>query len=73
MSRVLITGGAGFIGCRLAAASLGAGDDVSVLDNLHPQVHPHQVIPVDLPAGTHFIPGDVSAAAAWVVGVLSGR
>lgn len=33
-ARVLITGGAGFIGHHLAAACLAAGDDVVVFDNL---------------------------------------
>jgi UDP-glucose 4-epimerase len=32
--RVLITGGAGFVGSHLAEALLGRGDEVSVLDNL---------------------------------------
>jgi CDP-paratose 2-epimerase len=32
--KILITGGAGFIGCNLAHACIGAGDDVTVLDNL---------------------------------------
>ncbi|MDO8381399.1 MAG: NAD-dependent epimerase/dehydratase family protein [Microbacterium sp.] len=37
--RVLITGGAGFIGSRLAERFAGAGDVVTVLDCLLPQVH----------------------------------
>jgi len=32
--RVLITGGAGFIGSHVAQAFVAAGDDVTVLDNL---------------------------------------
>jgi dTDP-L-rhamnose 4-epimerase len=39
MARVLITGGAGFIGSHAANALLAAGYEVRVLDNLSPQVH----------------------------------
>src|SRR5262245_28382382 len=37
--RVLITGGAGFIGSHVADELLRAGCSVRVLDNLSPQVH----------------------------------
>ncbi|HEX6984138.1 MAG TPA: NAD-dependent epimerase/dehydratase family protein, partial [Planctomycetaceae bacterium] len=37
--RVLITGGAGFIGSHLADELLAAGYAVRALDNLSPQVH----------------------------------
>src|SRR5215210_7121676 len=37
--RVLITGGAGFIGSHLADRLLAEGHTVRVLDNLDPQVH----------------------------------
>ncbi|MBQ4794608.1 NAD-dependent epimerase/dehydratase family protein [Pectobacterium brasiliense] len=37
--RILITGGAGFIGSNLALKLLEKGYDVSVLDNLSPQIH----------------------------------
>lgn len=39
MRRVLITGGAGFIGSRLALRLLKSGYEVTVLDNLSPQIH----------------------------------
>jgi dTDP-L-rhamnose 4-epimerase len=42
LKNILITGGAGFIGSRLALALRGRGHAVTVLDNLSPQVHSPQ-------------------------------
>ncbi|HET9784909.1 MAG TPA: NAD(P)-dependent oxidoreductase, partial [Terriglobales bacterium] len=46
--RVLITGGAGFLGSHLARRLLHAGWEVRLLDSLDPQVHP-QGVPAYLP------------------------
>lgn len=37
--KILITGGAGFIGSKLATALLQSGYEVTILDNLSPQIH----------------------------------
>jgi dTDP-L-rhamnose 4-epimerase len=39
MAAILITGGAGFIGSRLALRLIDSGHEVTVLDTLSPQVH----------------------------------
>lgn len=63
MSTVLITGGAGFIGSRLASRLAAGGDKVVVVDVLHPQVHANGW--PDLPPAVLAIPFDVTVAAPW--------
>ncbi len=57
--RVLITGGAGFIGCHLAKALLKAGYEVRILDSLIDQVHDQSGPRDAVLAHTHFIRADV--------------
>ncbi len=58
-SRILITGGAGFVGCHLARALVERGHGVRVLDALVEQVHPTGMRPAALPAEVELIRGDV--------------
>jgi dTDP-L-rhamnose 4-epimerase len=58
--RILITGGAGFIGSHLADDLLARGHHVRVLDNLSPQVHGStDRPPAYLHAAVEFVAGDV--------------
>ncbi len=62
--KVLITGGAGFIGSHLADELLTHGYDVRALDNLEPQVHGTSRRPEGLSADVELVRGDVRDAAA---------
>ena len=57
--RVLITGGAGFIGCHVANRLLEHGYDVRIFDSLIEQVHGSHADGRHLPAGVEFVHGDV--------------
>ena len=63
--RVLVTGGAGFIGSHLVEALIARGATVRVLDGLDPQVHgPGAVEPKLLPKTVEFIHGSVADPGA---------
>ena len=62
--RILITGGAGFIGSHLADHLLQRGHHVRVLDSLVPQVHPTQQRPDYLHRDVELVRGDVRDAVA---------
>lgn len=57
MTRLLVTGGAGFIGSRICAAAVARGWDARVLDTLDPQLH---TVDPDLPDGVELIRGSVT-------------
>ena len=56
--RVLVTGGAGFVGSHLVDALLKEGHTVRVFDSLSPQVHP-QGMPDYLAKDIEFVQGDM--------------
>ena len=57
--KVLVTGGAGFIGSHLVDRLVELGHTVRILDNLDPQVHPGGKKPDYLNPGAEFVAGDV--------------
>src|SRR5882757_3973429 len=66
--RVLLTGGAGFIGSHVAQALLTAGHEVRILDSLLPAVHSETP---DIPAAAEFRQADICDPAA-VTAALAG-
>jgi dTDP-L-rhamnose 4-epimerase len=62
---VLVTGGAGFIGCAIADRLVRGGSRVVAVDSLHPQIHPQQVRPAALPSDVELVVADVTLAETW--------
>ena len=70
MFHILITGGAGFIGSNVACKLVAKGYEVSVLDNLSPQIHgddPEKTSPlyIGVKDKVHFIKGSVTSREDW--------
>lgn len=71
MKKVLITGGAGFIGSNLALKLIDKGYEVTVLDNLSPQIHgdnPEMTSPlyIGIKDKVKFIKGSVTSREDWL-------
>jgi len=62
--KVLVTGGAGFIGSHTADALLAKGHRVRIMDNLEPPVH-LKGKPDYIPKKAQFIKGDVRVKTDW--------
>lgn len=63
--KVLVSGGAGFIGSHVTAALLARGHSVTVLDALVAQVHGASVTPARIPREAEFVHGDVRDERMW--------
>ena len=63
--RILVTGGAGFIGSHTVDLLLQQGYSVRVLDSLAAPVHDEGVMPDYVPRQVEFLRGDVREAQAW--------
>ena len=57
--KILITGGAGFIGKHLATRLLNEGNEVRILDNFNPQLHEVEVLPKSFKNNIEVIKGDI--------------
>lgn len=64
--RVLVTGGAGFVGSHTVDLLLAQGYSVRILDSLALPVHEEGVMPSYVPSEAEFLRGDVRDADAWV-------
>ncbi len=71
MNKILITGGAGFIGSNTALKLVSQGHKVVVLDNLSPQIHgnnPDTTSPLyqSIKGKVKFIKGSVTSREDWI-------
>jgi dTDP-L-rhamnose 4-epimerase len=65
VEKVLVTGGAGFIGSHTVDLLLRRGYRVRVMDSLTPPVHPNGRRPAYLPEDVEFMVGDVRSKTDW--------
>lgn len=69
--KILITGGAGFIGSHLADGLIEHGYQVRVMDNLFAQIHPTGKLPKYFNKKAQFMKGDVTKRADWLKALKS--
>jgi dTDP-L-rhamnose 4-epimerase len=65
MSKCLVTGGAGFIGCALSKGLAERFDRVIAVDKLLPQVHQQQIRPAALDRKVELIQRDITDPGLW--------
>ena len=65
MKKILITGGAGFIGYALSKRLIAEGFDVTILDNLSSKIHSDKSKYNSLKKISNFIIGDVCSRKDW--------
>jgi dTDP-L-rhamnose 4-epimerase len=71
--RILVTGGAGFIGSHLVDALVARAHEVTVFDNLDPQVHGDNSKPKSLNSHARFVKGDIRNYESLKKCLLDGR
>lgn len=64
LKRILVTGGAGFIGSHIVDQLIASGYKVTILDNLDKQVHLGKT-PIYLNKKAKFIKGDITNPTIW--------
>jgi dTDP-L-rhamnose 4-epimerase len=65
LGTVLVTGGAGFIGCALSQELADSATRWVVFDNMHPQIHPSAERPIGLHERAELVRGDVEEPGDW--------
>jgi len=59
LKKILVTGGAGFIGSHIVDELVRKGHNVTIFDSIVEQVHPNRQIPSYLSKDANFVKGDV--------------